>query len=39
MYKTVGCEEGLKFSEIGTNNVREDELNLIFVDTVVKLEK
>ena len=39
MYKTVGCEGGLKFSEIVTKNVREDELNPIFVDTVVKLEK
>ena len=26
-YKTVCCEGGIKLADIGTNNVREDELN------------
>ena len=37
-YKTVWCEVGLKLSEIGTNNVREDEFNTRLGYAVVRLE-
>ena len=38
MKKIVCCEEGLNLSEIGTTNVREDEMNPRLGYTTIRLE-
>ena len=38
LHKTLWCEAGLHLKDIGTNNVRGDELNHILVYAIVKLE-
>ena len=37
-HKTVWCERGLILSDIGTKNVREDELNTILGYSMIRLE-
>ena len=37
-HKTVWCEVSLQLSEIGTNNVKDDELNLRLGYTMVRLD-
>ena len=37
-YKTVWCEGGMQLAYIGTNNIREDELNTILGYSIVRLE-
>ena len=37
LHKTLWCEGGLKLSYIGTNNVREDELNPILIYALVRI--
>ena len=38
MHKTLWCEGGLKITEIGTTNVRQDELNPGLGYTMVRLD-
>ena len=38
LHKTVWCEGGLKLADIGTRNVRENELNPRLGYTIVRLD-
>ena len=38
MHKTVWCKRGLQLSDVGTNNVREDGLNIRLGYYMLRLE-